>query len=104
MQIEILIEGEKKTFTTAIIPMLARRKFMEIRAKEEELIEEHGMIPPKEQIELDNELINVLVDVIFKNQFTVDELLNGVSDDYFNEKISEALFGKVEEEEKDTGK
>lgn len=105
MQITININGEDKTFTASKVPMLARRKFMEIRAKEEELIEKEGNIPAKKQIEFENELINILVDIVFRNQFTADELLNGISDDYFDAKLSEAIFGiKEVEEGNETGK
>lgn len=102
MQITININGEDKTFTASKVPMLARRKFMEIRAKEEELIEKEGNIPTAKQIEFENELINILVEIIFKNQFTVDELLNGIDDDYFDAKLSEAIFG-IKDDEVDEG-
>lgn len=98
MQIEININGENKTFKTTVVPMLARRKFLEVRAKEEEILEEHSRIPTEQQIELENEMINILVDIVFGNQFTADQLLNGVSDSYFDEKLSEAIFGKIEGE------
>lgn len=98
MQIEILIDGEKKTFVASVVPMLARRKFLEIQAKEEEYLEKHGKIPAKKQIEFENEIVSILVDIVFKNQFTAEQLLGGVSDDYFNTKLSEAIFGKSESE------
>lgn len=105
MQIEIEINGENKTFVASKVPMIARRKFLEIRAKEEELLESEGLISAKQQIEHENEMMNILVDVVFNNQFTFDQLLEGVTDDYFNEKLSEAIFGKLESEEgNETGK
>lgn len=100
MQIELTIEGEKKTFTVSQVPMLARRKFLEIRAKEDEILNERSSIPAKTQIEIENEMINILVDVVFGNQFTAEQLMSGVSDDYFDEKLSEAVFGKIEKKEK----
>jgi len=96
LQIEILIDGKKKTFVASVVPMLARRKFLEIQAAEEEYLEEHARIPANKQIEFENEMINILVDVVFKNQFTAEQLLNGVSDEYFDKKLAEAIFGKVE--------
>src|SRR5690625_2940551 len=96
MQIEILIDGEKKTFVASVVPMLARCKFLEIQAAEEEYLEEHARIPANKQIEFENEMINILVDVVFKNQFTAEQLLNGVSDEYFDKKLAEAIFGKVD--------
>jgi len=100
MQIDILIDGEKKTFTVSQVPMLARRKFLEIQAREEEILEERVNIPAKTRIELENEMINILVETVFNNQFTAEQLMNGVSDDYFDEKLSEAVFGKIEEKDK----
>lgn len=99
LQIDITVDGEKKTFVTSEVTMKARRKFMEIRAKEEEILEKQATIPTKKQIEFENEMINILVDVVFGNQFTADELIDGVSDDYFDEKLAEAIFGKIENEE-----
>lgn len=99
MQITIEIEGKDKTFVATKVPMLARRKFLEIRAKEEKIIEENKFIPTEKQIEFENELINILVDVVFQNQFTADELLSGVTDEYFDEKITEAIFGNPKEDE-----
>lgn len=99
MQITINIEGKEKTFTTSQVPMLARRKFLEIRAKEEGILEEKSRIPAEKQIELENEMINILVEIVFNNQFTADELLSGVSDEYFDKKLHEAIFGIVENDE-----
>lgn len=107
MQIDIEIEGKKKTFVVSTVPMLARRKFIEIQAKEEEILKEQHSIPAKQQIELENEMVNILVDIVFKNQFTADQLLAGVSDEYFDNKLSEAVFGvktKENEEGNEQGK
>ena len=41
MQIELYIDDEKKTFTTHVVPMLARRKYLEIEAAAEEKIEKN---------------------------------------------------------------
>jgi len=99
MQINIIIDDKEQTFVASHVPMRAKRKFFEIRAKEEALFEEHGGIPAKEQIELENELINILVDVVFKNQFTIDEFIDGVTEDYYDMKLAEAIFGKMEANE-----
>jgi len=98
MEITILIDGEEKTFKTGLVPMLARRKFMEIQAEEEEILEQDGSIPAKKQIEFENRIASIITDVVFDSQFTVDQLLNGVTDEYFSEKLAEALFGKPNEE------
>src|SRR5690625_2433481 len=99
MQITINIDGEEKTFTTSQVTMLARRKFLEIRAKEEGIIEEKSRIHAEKQIKLENEMINILLEVVFNKQFTEDELLSGVSDEYFDKKLHEAIFGIVENDE-----
>lgn len=101
MQIDININDEKQTFVASIVPMLARRKFLEIRANEEKTLEEHDHIPAEKQIEFENEMINILVEVVFNNQFTAEQLLSGVSDEYFDKKITEAVFGVKKEDEKD---
>lgn len=99
MQIEILIDGEKKTFVTDIVPMRAKRIFYEIRAKEEEIFEEKGTIPASTHIKHENELINILVDTVFKNQFTIDEYIDGVTEDYHDAKLAEVIFGTNADEE-----
>lgn len=98
MQIDIMINGEKKTFVTPFVPMLARRKFLEIRAKEEKIFEKHKMIPAEKEIEIENELIHLMTDVVFNKQFTAEELMNGVDTEYFNKKLREAVFGIKDEE------
>lgn len=102
MQIEITIDGEKKTFVTEQVTMLARRKFMEVQAKEEEILEKRGTIPVTEVIKHENEMLNILANVVFKGQFTSDELMAGVTEDYFNEKLTEAVFG-IKKKEDDEG-
>jgi|SRR5690625_2102189 len=100
MQIEITIDDEKKIFVTSEVTMKARRKFLEIQAEEEEVLKEKNTIPAKKQIELENEMINILVDIVFDNQFTADQLIDGVSDEYFDEKLAEAVFGVKKEDDK----
>lgn len=99
MQIEILIDGEKKTFITSQVSMLARRKFLEIQVREDEILEKQATLTAKEQIELENEMIHILVDTVFKNQFTFDQLLDGVTEEYYDEKMAEAIFGTPKESE-----
>lgn len=106
MQIEITIDGEKKTFVTEQVTMLARRKFLEIQASEEAILEERGTIPTNEVIKHENEMINILANIVFKGQFTSDELMAGVTDEYFNKKLTEAVFGikKEDDEGNEKGK
>ena len=96
MQIELYIDGEKKTFTTPFVPMLAKRKYLEITAATEEKIKENeNYIPsPKEQLEEENELLTILCDVVFGGQFTLEQLVAGASDEYVYSKLREAVFGK----------
>lgn len=94
MQIEIFIDGEKKTFIAPVVPMLAKRKFLEIEAT----AEERERVPTaREQLEEENELAAILADVVFGGQFTAEQLYSGVSDEYFYSKLREACFGKPEE-------
>ena len=110
MQIELYIDGEKKVFTAPFVPMLAKRKYLEIEAKNEEKMskaKEKGeeYIPtPKEQLDEENELLGILCDIVFKKQFTIDQLVNGASDKYVYSKLREAVFGiPAEEDEVDRG-
>ncbi len=99
MQIDVVIDGKKKTFVADIVPMRAKRIFYEIQAKEEEVYDEKGYIPAKKRIEFENELINILVETVFNNQFTIDEFIDGVTEDYYDEKLAEALFDRKENDE-----
>jgi len=92
MQIELFIDGEKKIFTAPFVPMLAKRKYLELMAKEEP--QTH-----KEMIAEDDANISILVDVIFGNQFTVEQVYQGASEDYVREKLREAVFGIKKETE-----
>ena len=102
MQIELYIDGEKKVFTTPFVPMLAKRKYLEVTAAAEEKMKENeNYIPsPKEQLEEENELLTILCDVVFSKQFTLDQLVAGASDEYVYSKLREAVFGKPKEETK----
>lgn len=111
MQIELYIDGEKKVFTAPFVPMLAKRKYLEIEAKAEERLEEEkkkgneNYVPSaKEQLEEENELLGILCDVVFQGQFTIEQLVNGASDEYVYSKLREAVFGeKPKNEEVDQG-
>lgn len=102
MKIDLYIDGQKKTFSTPFVPMLAKRKFLEIQAKEEKMEN-----PTTEEIlDLDEEMYSILTDVIFRNQFTLEELYNGAELKYVQDKLSEAVFGrkpKVDVEGNDQG-
>src|SRR5699024_8968617 len=98
MQITI----NEKTYTVEKVPMMARRKFMEVRVAEEKEIEEYGTIRPHKHIEFENEMLNILV-FSFEKQFTAEDLLKNITEEYFNEKLAEVVFGKSEENEDDEG-
>ncbi|MDO6451717.1 phage tail assembly chaperone G [Oceanobacillus profundus] len=95
MQIELYVNGEKKTFTAPFVPMLAKRKYLEIEAKAEE---RKAAPSPTEQLEEENELFSILADVVFKGQFTVDDIYNGANDEYAYKKLRESVFGKPKTE------
>src|SRR5690554_906550 len=90
MQIELYIDDKKKLFTVPFVPMLAKRKFLEIEARAEKREE-----PPSklEQLEEDDEILSILSDIVFKGQFTVEQLYEGASKEYVDEKLMEAVFG-----------
>lgn len=99
MQIDIYIDGEKLTFTTPIVPMLANRKYLEIEAIADEKAKTDENYPSaKEQLEEENEMLAILCDVVFNNQFTVEQLIKGAEKDYVYSKLREAVFGKPKEE------
>jgi hypothetical protein len=89
MQIELTIDGEKKTFTAPFVPMAAKRRYVEIMAKGEE----NKNISFKEQLEEDNAILSILTDIVFKDQFTLDDLYNGASQEYVDQKLLEIVYG-----------
>lgn len=98
MQIELYVDGKKKTFTTPFVPLLARRKYFEIMAKAEQREEQPTF---EEQMKEDDELYSILSDIVFKGQFTLEQLYEGASQEYLFQKLSEAIYGikpKAEEE------
>jgi hypothetical protein len=90
MKIELYFDGEKKLFTTPFVPMLAKRKFLEIEARAEQREEQ----PTKQQqLDEDDEILSILSDVIFQKQFTLEQLYAGASKEYVDEKLIEAIYG-----------
>lgn len=90
MKIELYIDDKKKTFTAPFVPMLAKRKYLEITAKAEQ---RENAVTASEQLDEDDEMLSILTDVVFKNKFTVEQLYNGASNDYVYKKLGEAVFG-----------
>ena len=105
MQIELYIDGEKKVFTAPYVPMLAKRKYLEIMVRTEEKQKANENYEPsfKEQLEEENELLSILCDVIFKGQFTIEQLVAGASDEYVYSKLREAVFGTLAETQEENG-
>lgn len=90
MQIELYIDGENKIFSVPFVPMLARRKYFEIQAKAEE---REGEPTTRDLLKEDDEMYSILTDAVFKNQFTINQLLEGASKEYVDEKLREAIWG-----------
>lgn len=90
MQIELYIDGKKNLFTAPFVPMLAKRKFLEIEAKAENREEP---LTKRGEIEEYDEVLSILSDVVFNGQFTVEQLYAGASKKYADEKLMEAVFG-----------
>ncbi|RDW17636.1 hypothetical protein CWR48_14070 [Oceanobacillus arenosus] len=99
MQIKIEINDEEQTFYTPKVPVSAKRKYLEVMAKSEEKAKDNENYVSTYQDQLDEEfeLAGVLADVVFKGQFTVEQLFDGVESDYLYEKLAEAVFGKKKE-------
>lgn len=98
MQIELVINGEKKVFTAPYVPMLAKRKYLELMAKAEK---REGPPTYEEQLQEDDELVSILADIVFEGKFTVDDVYRGASDEYIYQKLNEAIFGiRLKAEEK----
>lgn len=49
---------------------------------------------PEEVAELDDKLYSILTDIVFRGQFTLEQLYNGQSQEYINQKLLEAIGGK----------
>jgi hypothetical protein len=90
MKIELYIDGDKKIFTAPFVPMLARRKYLEINSK----MEQREKSPTPEEIIEDNDsMYSILSDVVFKGQFTIEQLYEGASSEYADAKLTEAVWG-----------
>ncbi|GAB2561139.1 phage tail assembly chaperone G [Gracilibacillus alcaliphilus] len=100
MHIEIRIDGELKTFTAPIVPVLAKRMYLKIEAENEKKGKDYRATA-QQQLDEETEMASILSDVVFGGQFTVDQLFNGVSDKYFYEKLREAVFGIPNETNKE---
>jgi hypothetical protein len=90
MKIELYIDGKKKVFTAPFVPMLAKRKFLELEAKAEQ---RENQPSKQDLLDEDDEMLSILSDVVFKNQFTIEQLYEGASKEYVDEKMLEAVFG-----------
>lgn len=93
MKIELYIDGEKKTFTTPFVPMLAKRKYLEYEAKLEKKAEDGVAATAVSKIDEIDEMCMILSDIVFDNKFTPEQLIAGASEDYLYEKTAEAVFG-----------
>lgn len=102
MKIELEIDGKDKLFTTDKVPLLARRIYMKQQAKAEEKIK-NNEYTTQDQLDEEDELVGMLSNVVFKGQFTPEQLYSGASGEYVYSKIREAVFGKEEKEEDDEG-
>lgn len=89
MKIELYIDGQKKTFTAPFVPMLAKRKYLELQAEAEK---REAPLTAQEQLDEDDEMLTILTDIVFKKQFTVEQLYEGASKKYIDEKLLEAVF------------
>lgn len=96
MQIELYIDGEKRLFTTPFVPMLAKRKYLELMARGEQQGEEPTI---QQQLEEDDEMVSILADIVFDKQFTIEQIYKGASNDYVYKKLREAIFGIPEQKE-----
>ena len=103
MQIELLIDGEKKIFTTPFTPMLAKRKYLKIQAEyEAKLKENKDHVPsPQDQLEEEDEMVAILANIVFGGQFTVEQVYLGADDKYVYDKLREAVFGEKLKEDKE---
>lgn len=104
MQIELNIDGQKKIFTTPYVPMLAKRKYLEIQAK----IEKREHTPSAQEILEENDaLFSILSDIVFGGQFSLEDLYKGADEEYVYEKLAEAIYGvkprQKKEKEDDEG-
>ncbi len=94
MKIQLWIDGEQQTFVAPFVPALAKRKYYEWKAKaEKEDAAEEGLLTAQQIIDDDDEILSILPNVVFKEQFTLDQLYAGASMEYIQAKLKEAVFG-----------
>lgn len=86
----------KKTFTAPTVPMLAKRKYLEIEAAKEKKGDDASKGYTTEEFD---ELCIILTDIVFRKQFTLDQLIEGASEQYIMDKLLEAVFGIKPENE-----
>ncbi|SDO79194.1 phage tail assembly chaperone G [Halobacillus aidingensis] len=86
MQIELLIDGKKKIFTAPFVPMLAKRKWLEFEADESLDLDN----PTPEQFD---EIATVIQKIVFREQFTLEELYWGIPYEQMVKKTFEAVYG-----------
>jgi len=91
MQIELYIDGEQKTFTAPFVPMSAKRRFMEIQAEAEKRKENPTA---EDYLKEDDAIYSILSDIVFKGQFTLEQLYEGASKEYLELKLAEVLYGE----------
>lgn len=91
MKIDLYIDGEQKTFIAPFIPMLARRKYYQLMAESEK--KETEELTSETLLNEEDELHSILSDIVFKGQFTLDQLYEGASKPYVDDKLREAIFG-----------
>ncbi|NJP37193.1 phage tail assembly chaperone G [Alkalicoccus luteus] len=91
MKIELTLNGEKKFFTVPFVPMITRRKYLEFQAKQNNQPEDK--LTPQDHIDEMDEMYSLLPNVVFKGQFTLDDLYEGASKTYIEDKLIEAVYG-----------
>lgn len=104
MQIELMIDGKKKLFSTSFVPMLAKRQFMKLEAEAEEREKDENPLTIEEVLEHDDKKLTILSDVVFGGQFTLEQAYAGADETYLRNKLFEAVYGikpkrKTEQEE-----
>lgn len=93
MKIELLIDGENKTFTTPFAPMLAKRTFLKIMADKEEKEKRGEEYTYKDELEENDAVHAILSDIVFKKEFTLEQLYEGAEEKYIQDKVLEAVYG-----------
>ncbi|ADU30978.1 phage tail assembly chaperone G [Evansella cellulosilytica] len=92
-------EGEfvTKTYTTPFVSMLARRKYLEMEV-------DKGFDMNNLKPEQMDEVYSLLPNIVFHNQFTLEDLYKGADQTYIFEKLFEMLYGINPEEQRKLAK